>query len=306
MKQLTFSIKLAPLVCGLALALIGGCSHDDPPVIIDAEEILRYMDEVGIAKELFRTTDLISEQPYTLPFESAVITDRVLNVTRTRDVFLVPIKIWDGTDSVYNDPDNLYQDYGSIGEVREGLVEVEDVITIETRRAYAADTVFDTGSTALYRYGFFLKAGSDNKPYVGWTLYGFRGVEDTELPVHVEGSGGADFFHTQIYDQIPLSSYQWIPHKYYERLTYMDTIKAGDLVHLTISNAVTYPTVTDFDSTGLFVRATTRYEDEGVFDTLSYRLPPALPRLYNLIFVQRFSPGNFPDRSIFAIPYRSQ
>jgi len=296
------------LLLGLALAAVGGCQHDDPPVIIDADEILRYLDEVGIARELFRTTDLISTEPYTLPFDNAVVTDRVLGVKRTREVNLVPLKTWNGKDSVYTAEEELYQDYGALGSLREALVEVQDVITIETRRTYPTFTLVDTGTTALTRYAFFIKGGDDSKPYVGWLLWGFRGSSSSDpLPTHIEASGGADFFHTQIYDTVPLSKYYWVPHVEYARLTYLDTIKAGEQVRVTITSAVNYPTVTEFDSSGLFARATTRYTDQGIVeDSLSYTLPTAMPRLYNLIIVQRFAPGNFPDRSIFIIPYRSQ
>lgn len=302
---------LALLLLSLAPLMLGGCNHDDPPVIIDADEILRYMDEVGIAKELFRTTGLISEQPYTLPFVTGTVTDRVLGVKRTRYAYTVPLKILSGGDSVYNSNEDLYMDYGSLGEVREGLVEVEDIFTIETKRATQFDTVYDTSSTTLYRYGFFLKAGSDAKPYVGWILYGFRGFEygASALAVEVESSGGADFFHTQIYDQIPKSKSQWIPHAAYERLTYMDTIRAGELVHCIVSSsgASVFPTISDYDSTGLFTRSMTRYmQDDVQEDSLSYRLPDTVSRLYNLILIQRFTSGAFPSRTIFAIPYRSQ
>ena len=283
-------------------------SWRDPPVIIDADEILRYLDEVAIARELFRTTDLISTEPYTLPFDNGIITDRVLGIKRIREVNLVPLKTWNGRDSVYTSDGALYQDYGALGSLREALVEVQDVITIETQRTYPTFTVFDTGTTSLTRYAFLIKGGADSKPYVGWLLWGFRGSSSSDpLPTHVEASGGADFFHTQIYDTVALSSYGWVPHVRYERLTYMDTIKANEQVHVIITNAGNYPTVTDFNNSGLFVKATTRYTDDGIVeDSLSYQLPATTPRLYNLLIVQRFAQGNFPNRSIYTIPYRTQ
>jgi hypothetical protein len=307
-------MRLLPLLAGLAFAVMGGCSHEDPPVIIDADEILRYMDEVGIARELFRTDNLFSSQPYTLPNSSATFTDRVLKNERSRDVYLVPLKIHDTAagankdDSIYNDPAQVYMEYGSLGELREALVEVDDKFTVEVKRAFSADTMYDTTTTTLTRYAFFLKAGSDNRDYVGWVLYGFRGSESgqNQSVFEVKSSGGSDFYNTQIYNLQPLSASRWIPTVSYVRLTFMDTIQAGERIRLSASNASSYHVISDFDSTGFFARAMIRYDEANHADSLSYVLPSSLPRLYNFIIVHQISIASFLSREIFAIPYRGE
>ncbi|MEW5795372.1 MAG: hypothetical protein AB1772_03330 [Candidatus Zixiibacteriota bacterium] len=291
-----------------------GCSEKEVPFIIDEDEIARYLSEVSIARELFRTTGLINSTPYTLPFDSAVITDVVLSRKRSLDISLVPLKIAQpGGDSVPNYPDTIYVDHGYLGRLRESLVEVNDRFTIEVTKAYSTDTVVDTVQLDLTRYAFFLKLGDDTRPYVGWILWGFSGIGSTPTPlsVVVKGSDGADFRgDLGLYADEPLSSIRYIPKVPYIRLTAMDTVDQGSRLLITTTKTSTglptNPVISDYEEGGTFARAMVRYDPANYVDSLSYQTPTNNPRLYNQFMIQMFTEAAFPHRTAFVVPYRSE
>jgi len=307
---------LVTLAAAITLAA-GGCGEKEVPYIVDADEIIRYVNEVGIARELFRATDLVNPDPYTVPFDSAVFHDRVISRTRGTEVYLVPLKIPDTSpgasrsDSVPNDPDKIYVDHGYLGRVREGLIRVFDQYRIEITRAYSADTLLDTTTVELSRYGFFLKLGADNRAYVGWSLWGFNGLGDFTPPVVVRGeaSGGAEFIgNVVLYPETPKSDFRYIPTVNYVRLTAMDTIRAGETIHLTSTKSggilATTQLVSDIGPDGPFTRRMVRYDMVDYVDSLSYRTTSSGTLFYNLIFIQTLTERTYPIRNAFVIPYR--
>jgi len=81
-------------------------------------------------------------------------------------VFLVPLKVrGPNGDSIANDPDRIYVDYGTLGRVRESLVRVEHRFSIHVTRVYADTTLHDTTDLLLDRYAFFLKLGDDTRSF---------------------------------------------------------------------------------------------------------------------------------------------
>jgi len=296
------------VLISIALAIVGvaalvGCGEKDVPVIVDADELIRYVNETYEARDLFRTSGLINSDPYTVSFDSAVFHDSLVSHTRGIETFLVPLD---------RPLDEVYADYGGyIGRVRESVVRVEDRFTIQISRVYSDTTLFDTTQFFLDRYGFFLKLGDDSKPYVGWTLWGFNGIGTVAPPLGVtlESSSGAQFRgDLGLYPDLPLSHSSAIPRVSYIRLTAMDTVLQGSRLLVTASKASsgrpTFQLVSDYDSDGAFTRAMHRYDTVNIIDSLSYQTVSGNPRLYNLVFIQVLTDQSYPIRSGFVVPYR--
>lgn len=312
MQRFKVFMMLVAVVGIPAFLGVVGCSEKEVPYIIDSEELTRYIREVGIAKELFRNSGLINPTPYTLPSDNAIFYDSLVSVSRSMEVFLVPLKILGpGGDSIANDPDRIYVDYGYLGRLRESLVRVEDRFTIHITRVYADTTLHDTTVLPLNRYGFFLKLGADTRPYVGWVLWGFNGIGSTVSPVGVtlSGSAGASFRGDRaLYPDKPLSSVSAIPDVPYIRLTDMDTVLAGSRLLVTAykvsAGLPTWQLLSDYGEGGAFTRSMVRYNMVDYIDTLSYQTPSSNPRLYNQAMVQMLSSLSFRYRTAFVIPYR--
>ncbi|MCX6835304.1 MAG: hypothetical protein NTW07_09275 [candidate division Zixibacteria bacterium] len=313
MKRVTIIVILAVAsIAAVALGMLAGCGEKDVPYVIDSEEITRYINEVGIAKELFRTSDLINSTPYTLPSDSATFYDSLLSVRRSMEIFLVPLKIRGSNgDSVANDPDRIYIDYGILGRVRECMVRVEDRFTIHVTRMYADTTLHDTTVLLLNRYAFFLKLGDDTRPYVGWVLWGFNGIGSTTplLGVALEGSAGASFRgDLGLYPNRPRSSTTAIPEIPYIRLTDMDTVIVGSRLLVTVNKASdalpTWQLLSDHGEGGAFTRSMVRYDFVNCVDSLSYQTPSSNPRLYNQLMIQMLPGQSFLNRHAFVVPYR--
>jgi len=311
MKRATVLLLMAAMAIS-ALAAVIGCSEQEVPYVIDADELTRYLREVGIAKELFRNSGLINSTPYTLPSDSATYYDSLVTMRRSFDVHLVPLKILGPNgDSIANDPDRIYADHGYLGKVRESVVRVEDRFTIHITRVYPDTTLHDTTLLILNRYAFFLKLGDDTRPYVGWVLWGFNGIGEIAPPLGVTlvGSAGASFRgDLGLYPDLPRSLSSAIPRLPYIRLTEMDTVLAGSRLLITANKASdTLPTwqlISDYGEDGAFTRAMIRYNTIEYVDSLSYQTPVTNPRLYNEIMVQVLSSQSFLNRDAFVIPYR--
>jgi hypothetical protein len=313
MKRFTVMVLLAVTsTTVVGLGMLAGCGEKDVPYIIDSEEITRYIREVGIAKELFRTSGLINSTPYTLPSDNATYYDSLVSVRRTIEVHLVPLKILGPNgDSVPNDPDRIYADHGYLGRVRESVVRVEDRFTIHITRVYTDTTLHDTTLLLLNRYAFFMKLGNDTRPYVGWVLWGFNGIGSTSplLGVALSGSSGVSFRgDLALYPDHPLSNSSAVPDIPYIRLTDMDTVLAGSRLLVTVNKASpalpTWQLLSDYGEGGAFTRSMVRYDMVNYFDSLSYQTPSSNPRLYNQVMIQMLSSQSFLYRTAFVIPYR--
>jgi len=290
-------------VLAVVVVTLVGCGEKEVPYIVDADELIRYIDESDDAKDLFRTTGLINTDPYCFSFDSGLFRDSLISRTRGIEIFLVPLDA---------DQDQVYVDHGSpLGRVREAMVRVQDRFTIQVVRTYSDTVLYDTTEMSLDRFGFFLKLGGDSRPFVGWVLYGFNGVGSTAPPLGVElvSSSGAEFRgDLGLYPDEPRSHSSYIPRISYIRLAEMDTVLQGSRLHITVRKAsVVQPTfqlVSDYDPDGPFTRAMHRYDDVEFIDSLSYETVTGNPRLYNLVFIQYLIEPSFPARGAFAVPYR--
>ena len=312
MKRFTVLI-ICGVVVGVPILLgVVGCGEKEVPYVIDSEELTRYIREDGRARELFRNSGLINPTPYMLPSDSATYYDSLVAVSRTIEVHLVPSKILGPNgDSIANDPDRIYVDHGYLGRLRESVVHVEDRFTIHIARVYADTTNHDTTVLRLNRYGFFLKIGADNRPYVGWLLWGFNGIGSAAPPLGVtlKGSAGASFRgDLALYPDLPLSNSNAIPAVPYIRLTEMDTVIVGSRLHVTVNKASgglpTQQLLSDYSDGGAFTKPMVRYDMVNYSDSLSYQTPSSNPRLYNQVLVQMLSNQSFLYRTAFVIPYR--
>lgn len=149
------------LLLALIILIIGavGCNEKEVPFVVDEDEIERYLTETEDGKELFRVNGIISPNPYLLPSDGATYKDSALSHVRRVNVTL---------------SDGLI-DYGSLGYLREGLAQVLDTFVVRTIRTKGSNTDTTVNKRGFVRYSYFLKLGGDNKPYVGWVLYGYNG-----------------------------------------------------------------------------------------------------------------------------------
>ena len=288
-------VKISLILCVLA-ALVGamvGCGEKDVPVIVDADELIRYISESEDAKELFRTTGLINPDSYQVTFDSGLFRDSLLSSTRSIETFLAPIDA------------SSYRDYGgTIGRVRDASIWVRDNLTIEVSRTYADTVLYDTTELSLMRRGLFLKLGADSRPFVGWVLYGFDGIGGGVLPlgIELERSSGTQFRGDYaLYTDV----HSW---QRYIQLSQIDTVTQGSRLHITArkasSVAPTAQLISDYSVDGPFTRAMHRYDDIEFIDSLSYQTVTGNPRFYNLVFIQYLSDSTFPARGAVVVPYR--
>jgi len=92
MKQ-TFSrtILIVVLATGFSVVALLGCGgEEDVPFVVDEDELIRYVQEVAEARELFRTSNLIRTDPYTVPFDNGTWSDSL--ISRNRDYFVSLVK----------------------------------------------------------------------------------------------------------------------------------------------------------------------------------------------------------------------
>ena len=290
-------------VLAVTVVTMVGCDDKEVPYIVDADELIRYVSESEDARELFRTTGLINTESYRFSFDSGLFRDSLIGHTRGTETFLVPLDA---------DQSQVYVDHGSpIGLVREAMVRVQDRFTVQVSRTYSDTVLYDTTEMSLDRFGFFLKLGSDSRPFVGWVLYGFNGVGSIAPPLSVElvSSSGVEFRGDMgLYPDEPRSHSSYIPRISYIRLAEMDTVLQGSRLHVTARKASavqpTFQLISDYDPSGSFTRAMYRYDNIEFIDSLSYETVTGNPRLFNLVFIQYLIEPSFPARGAFVVPYR--
>jgi len=304
---------LLTIVLASAIAGVVGCGEKEVPYIIDSDEIRRYINEASEAQELFTTGGLINPDSYTLPFDSAVFRDSLITRTRQVEVNLVPLKVLNvNGDSVANDPDRIYADYGGyIGRVRESLVRIEDRFTIQISRTYSDTTRYDTTVLTLRRYAFFLKMGRDTRDYVGWILWGYNGIGMVAPPLGVtlkKSTGGEFRGDLGLYTDQPKTVTDDGVFVSYRRLAELDTVTLGTRLLITASRSwsvrPTFQLVSGADADGLFTRAMHRYDEVYYIDSLSYQTPVTDSRRYRLTLIQTLSDSTYPARGGFVVPFR--
>lgn len=279
------------------LSALGGCGGEkDVPFVVDEDELVRYVQEVTEARELFRTSNLIQTESYTVPFDNGTYTDSLIQRKRRYAVSLVP-----PTDSA------AYVDYGNLGDLREALVEVSDSLKVQTRKVYADTTLVDTTWRELVRYGFFLKLGDDAKDYVGWALWGYNGLGVVNLPVSVDARRyDLSTFpcDLEMYNEFPKGSK--IPRVPFVRLSNIDTVVVGSRVRFSneklSSQPAAYTLLSDYASDGVF-QAKMGQETPDV-DTLSYKTEGSNDRYYRVAFMQAFKESDGSFITCWCVPYR--
>ncbi len=166
---------------GLALAF-GGCEEIDIPILVDAEEIARYINESDDAQALFRTSSIIIDDPFTVALDpGAVYSDHLDSTRRSIEVVITVDELEENFIAFYKrlgiDTNAVYiQDFGSpYGRTKDAEVEVLDRFYVTTRRIIDGDTTYFESIRKLTRYAYFLKLGDDSQSFAGWLLRAWSG-----------------------------------------------------------------------------------------------------------------------------------
>jgi len=302
MKQ-TFSrtILIVVLATGFSVVALLGCGgEEDVPFVVDEDELIRYVQEVAEARELFRTSNLIRTDPYTVPFDNGTWSDSL--ISRNRDYFVSLV-----TDK---NSANYYANYGNLGMLREALIKVTDSLLIQTTREYVDTTVVDTSYRDLTRYAFFLKLGDDAKDYVGWSLWGYNGLGDAILPVSVRAQRyDLSTFpgDLALYLEMPKSQGSAIPRVPFVRLSNIDTVVLGSRLRVTTeklsSQPATYQLFSDYANNGAFMARLVQAGGVDI-DTLSYKTESSTTRYYRMAFMQAFTEDQGDFVAAWCVPYR--
>lgn len=294
------------LFATLVSLFIFGCEEKDVPFVIDADEILAYLSREPEAKELFSLDGLYPTGEYVVDHQFAVYSDRILSHKRTVSVELVPLER----------PDyEVYADYGSLGLLREAWAVVTDKFTIETTRIIGEDTLVDTTNRPLERFAFFLKLGSDSKDYLGWRLWGYRGISGSGGPLAttvrmlIDGEVQAIGGDIGIYTELPLSRSSYIRTLAYVRLSDIPKPDPGELMSLETNwignQTITirdYPLVAYEGESGHVSTTLTKLSREqyrGAFDVRENA-----SRRYNFFFMQSLHDDEFFHVLSWCIPYQ--
>ena len=278
MRRYSLVTVIAILAVGSVLpAIFSGCKEKDVYLIPDEEYIVDYIGHAEVGKELFRVSGFFGSTPYTLPFDSAVITDRVLGNSRNIQVDVSSGKV----------------DHGVLGEVKDALVTVTDRFTLEVTRVHNLDTLVDTVDTDLRRQVFFMKLGDNSELFSGWVPWrmDYVGAGANGPFAIVRSTTGV--FTNVIGDTVELRD--------------VDTVAMGSRLKVTTrwggdSLSVCH-LLSDYDQNGEFTKRLVRYYDGANYDSLSFATPTNSPRFYNEFMIQSVSPVTFPRRSVLVIPY---
>lgn len=288
------------LIIGALLLLVGiGCDEEESPVVSDTDQLTTYINSDAVARELFRTDGLITKEPYFIPNDpdSVEYRDSLVSMTRTITVVI---------------GDSASADYGALGLLREAVVQVRDVFTLEVIKVDGADTTTIENERALNRIGFFLKLGNDAQPFLGWSLWGFNGLGAvTSLPyaVGVNTPNGTFRGDVLLYTETLKSILTSLP---FIRLSQLNDIAPGDEFETVVVNSSNlnrfYPRVNYRGPSGFVTRRMEQVSSDSVryVDTLTN--PVGNPLLYNVLFMQTFreEPGQYLFSRAFCVPFRSR
>jgi len=288
----TYLFALLPIV-GL-IVFVGGCKEKDVPYIIDADEIARYIAEDETAQNLFRFDGLIESTPYQTPLDNATYVDSVVSHGRRQQIFV----------------DSVTADYGSLGMLMEAVAYVVDSFDVATIRTEGGNRTVTNNVRLFSRVGFFLKLGSDDRPYVGWKLWGIGVQTQAKPPVNVlvypEGdtsfAGDYTMYTEQPVDLVLESSFRYI------RLSDIPQIAKGTkvAVNTTIRNSQAparyYQLMTTANGSGFLTEPMIQIDRSHYSDTLT--TPSTDNRLYELISMQSFVDTTFQFAKAWVIPYR--
>lgn len=175
-----FCVGIMTLVA-VAAIISSGCKKIDTPVLVDEDEIKRFVNEAYEAQELFRTGNLITNESFTFGLDAgATYTDHLDSTSRS---IYVRILVDGNTD--YDYYTSLYN------EAKVARATVEDILFVTTRRVKGIDTVFTESVRTLVRYGIFAKLGDDSQSYAGWLLRAYNGGTSSLVSVVAREDGSS-------------------------------------------------------------------------------------------------------------------
>lgn len=289
MRNLVRPIFLALLVIGSGMLWLA-CEEKEVPIVVDADELVKFMESDIRGKQLFDWQTIVSPTPYTVPYQDGVRTDTVIRHARSYEVL------------VNSNPD-VVADWGELGMLREAFVSVRDTFEIQSTVAYATDTSIDTTKRTLNRGAFFLKLGDDAQDYAGWLMWGYA-IADTGIAID------ADII---LYDgsSVPADLSLYIegkgsPHRYV-RLDRLPEIVVGSRVVVRTSRSSSaspvYHLLSGRDTSGIFQHEMTRLDTINI-DTLRMPYGSQNPRQYGLFCLQQFDATDGAFRHAWATPFR--
>jgi hypothetical protein len=317
-------IALLFVFTAIATTFWGACSEREVFPIYDDDEIDRNLATSEAGMELFRTDDLISADPYVVPFDVGAIYIDILDSTRrVLNTWITP---------TYPEKE---KDFGSLGVLRDAEYEVIDTLFVTTVRDSGGVVTSTKKSFALKRYGYFLKLGADGQRYNGWVLWGFNGGEsrvsanmDARLQegalIPADGRQYRPFTYTVTDTTFIVGEFD-VDTTFTERTvsTLFDYARLTDMPDLTGDSIIVfegedYPNrsyfqlLSGFSNNGYALQQFDRSDSSHYLDTL--RLANPNPHLYNVIFlyeIRRFFPTNAipPDTMTlqhygWCFPYR--
>ncbi|MEW6413519.1 MAG: hypothetical protein AB1483_13770 [Candidatus Zixiibacteriota bacterium] len=238
--------------------IMSACDEIDIPVIVDSEEIIRYISESDDAIALFRNTNIIPEDQYTFADEPGVIYfDVDDSVKREISVDII-------TEQMSQNGASYVQDFGPpISVSRDAEATVVDNFYVTKHRIEGTDSSETSSRYTLTRYGYFIKIGDDSKAFVGWKLMGFGGGGTaSETRVLAEREDATTFWADSVlqkrndYLLIDVSRVPWdtlgpdtLPTTYYTDHVYLDitgedgiaVISDGEALEFSVTTPVVPP-----------------------------------------------------------------
>lgn len=291
------------LVAGFTAFFAGACDEKDVPIVVDEDEIARYIRETELGRELFRRDSLILPDPYSLPGDTTILSDTVIGMRRTVTVNVAP--------------DTALGDYGPIGQLQEAIAFVEDEFTVVSRKLNVPGESPDTTTRFVNRLGLFTKLGDDSQPFVGWVLWGYNSLGAGQFPAPLSIALTARNTQGIIVAQFPGDADQYsvtaqssaLPHDFsFVRITDINNIPDG--ATFTIEASVASPSI----PTRFIPLLTASHQDRirmGTMDRVdrgnyadTVVTPNPDPRLWNVLFFQAFNDTTNAFSRAWCVPYR--
>lgn len=315
-------IWMAVISAGLALILGTGCEEKEVLNVLDDQELVRYIRQVPTATELFRTENLITDDPYYKDADPSAEFRDLLDST-TRNFY------WDIT------PDSVRKFFDDFGEIDDAEVTVVDVFFIRIQRVEGTDTTIQFQERVLTRHAYFLRLGSD--AYSGWVLHGFRGgtprapTVGLQPTVRLRTMDGKTFFadglnaerftylqstwRRQTNPTTGQVEFKWDTTAGHSNQTYVALYKIPEIsdgtqmelrisgIPTSIPNATVYQKFTMQTDSGFTTYTMSRVPPDLLIDTI--RTPDPNENNFNLIFFQEFQYVDRPG-GIWVAPYRTE
>ena len=311
------------LIFLLSVSLLSlSCGEKEVPFIVDQDEMARYLAETEAGRELFRVSNLITGDSYTLDFDTGAVYEDILDSTR---------RVLDFDMILPEHFDTLKQDFGSpFGWARDAEVTVQDRLFVTTRRVKGTTTIFIKRERTVSRYAYFIKLGSDTHPYAGWVLYAYNGNTPftpagmtIERADHSVFPGDGTDFETFSSLLINTAYQPWdtigtlITSRAYLKLEDVSTIEEGEML-VAVGDGVpsrsVYQSLSAETDSGFCFALMKREGNSTYIDTIN--TPDPNNRLWNILFFEEFrrpqtDTSGAPDLTelsarSWAVPYRVQ